>query len=76
MPHYRLVKAVPADAPETWETDSPNQEAALLEFGEQLGVALSFNGDAAPHYLMQSRTDEVNFAASEKVPVYLVRSEG
>ncbi len=76
MPHYRLLKADSADSQETWDADSPDQKAALLDFGQQLGVVLSLNGDAAPDYLMQSRTHEVNFAASKKVPVYLVKSEG
>ena len=76
MPHYRLLKADSVDPRETWETDSPDQKAALLDFGRQLGgVILSLNGDAAPDYLMQSRTHEVNFAASENLPVYLVKSE-
>ena len=77
MPHYRLLKAVSADSQETWNANKPDQKAALLDFEQQLGVALSLSGDAAPDYLMQSRTyDEVNFANSEKVPVYLVKSAG
>ena len=77
MSHYRLLKADSADSQETWDADSPNQKAALLDFGQQLGVVLSLSCDAAPDYLMQFRTyDEVNFDNSKKVPVYLVKSEG
>jgi len=75
MPHYRLLKAQSADPRDMWETDSPNQLAALRDFERRLNIALSLNGDAAPDYLLQSRTHEANFSASEKVPVYLVRSE-
>jgi hypothetical protein len=57
-----------------WETDSPSQMAALQDFGRRLNIALSLDGDATPDYLLQSRTHEANFSASEKVPVYLVRS--
>jgi hypothetical protein len=75
MPHFRLLKADSPDDRETRDADCPDQTAALLEFGRQLGVELSLNGDAASDYLMQSRTlQEVNFAASKKLPVYVVRS--
>ncbi len=75
MPHYRLLRADSANSLDTWETDSPDQEAALLDFGQQLGVALSLNGDAAPDYLMQSRTNQPDFSASDKLPVYCIRPE-
>ena len=75
MPHFRLLKAESADDRETWDTDSPDQKVALLDFGRQLGAVLSLDGDAAPDYLMQSRTHEANFADSKKVEVYIVRSD-
>ena len=77
MPHYRLLKADSADSRGICETDKPDQEAALLDFEQQLGVPLSLNGDeaAAPDYLMQSRTNQPDFSDSEKLPVYCVTPE-
>jgi len=74
MPHYRLLKAVSADSREMLEVDSQSAEAALLDFGLQLGTTLSFSGDAAPDYIMQSRMKgEANFANSKNIDVYLHR---
>jgi hypothetical protein len=72
MPHYRLLKAGSADPRDMWETDSPNQLAALRDFERRLKIILSLIGEAEPDYLLQSRTGQGNFAA-EKVPVHIVR---
>jgi len=74
MPHYRLLKAVSADSREILEVDSQSAEAALLDFGRQLGTTLSFSGAAAPDYIMQSRMKgEVNFTNSKNIDVFLRR---
>ncbi len=78
MAHYRLSRADSVGSEGQLNADAKDDRTALLDFGRQLGdVTLSLNCDAAPDYLMQSRTnDEVDFANSEKVGVCLVRPQG
>ena len=76
MVHYRLSKADSVGSEDQLHTDAQNEKEALLNFGRQLEVTLSLNCDAAPDYLMQSRTyDEMNFANSVGVGVCRVRLE-
>ncbi len=67
MAIYRLRRI---DSQIAVDTDASNNDDALAKFAQRLGVALSFEGPAAPQYMMGLVPKEAFFAKPEDIPVY------
>ncbi len=67
MPIYRLWRQ---SDDKTFEKDARDDEHALAVFGQELGVTLTFEGSAAPQYMMGCIKKEASWTKKPDIAVY------
>ncbi len=70
MPLYRLRRLLDD---KTFEKDARDDEHALAVFGQKLRVTLTFEGPAAPQYMMGHIGKTVNWTKPLDISVWEVR---